>query len=105
MFQDLSALWDQNAKFKRIAKIEFDIKISEKWSSALLNKFLEDKHQAFLNAWDSAGYTPLIYASENGYLEAAKYFIENYAALDLQNKNGYTALMYASRKGYTDIAK
>jgi ankyrin repeat protein len=60
---------------------------------------------ASVNAKDSAGGTPLIWATVNGHLETVKCLIAENAAVDSEDNNGQTALMYACWMGHLDIAK
>lgn len=57
------------------------------------------------NIKDTHDYTPLLYASENGYTEIVKYLIQNKAEIDLKHKDGWTPLMLASQNGHVDIVE
>ena len=58
-----------------------------------------------INATDKEGWTALIHASKNGYLEMVKLLVENGADVNIKNNEGKTALEYASDKGYLEIVK
>ncbi len=67
---------------------------------ALLHKYGVDINQA-----DSRGYTPLMWASMDGRLKAARKLIEYGADVHARSKDGLTALMYAQAHGYDEIVK
>ncbi|XP_049640807.1 ankyrin repeat domain-containing protein 39 [Suncus etruscus] len=54
---------------------------------------------------DSAGYTPLHYASRNGHYAVCQFLLESGAKCDAQTHGGATALHRASYCGHTDIAR
>lgn len=61
--------------------------------------------KADVNGMASDGWTPLIRASKNNYLEIVKYLIEHGADLNIKNSAGYTALHKASYSGHTEVVK
>ena len=70
----------------------------EEWQGILQELIVE-------GAGDNSGSTPLIRASENGYLEILKELVEKGSDIEAKNKDGYTALIRASQRGYFDIVK
>ena len=54
---------------------------------------------------DRRGFTALIYASDNGYLESIRLLLQHNANSDVQSKLGLTALMYASRRSHKEIVQ
>jgi quinoprotein dehydrogenase-associated probable ABC transporter substrate-binding protein len=53
-------------------------------------------HKAQANAQDGEGYTPLISAIRNGFVEVATYLVEHHADANLTDRSGWTPLMWAS---------
>jgi len=51
------------------------------------------------------GYTALMFASENGHIEAVKYLLRNGANLNEKDNYDYTALILASREGHIEVVK
>ena len=68
----------------------------------LVKKFIK---QADVNGIASDGWTPLLRASKNNYLEIVKYLINHGADLNVKNSAGYTALHKASYSGHGDVVK
>jgi len=60
---------------------------------------------ADINAKDSDGRTPLMYASSYGYTEIVKLLIEKGAYVDAKDPKGWTSLMYAVFDGNTETVK
>jgi len=52
------------------------------------------------NYKNSDGWTPLMYASRNGYAEIAKLLLERGADVNITNKVGCTSLIFASMKSH-----
>ena len=62
-------------------------------------------NKADVNGLASDGWTPLIRASKNNYLEIVKYLVEHGANLNIRNSAGFTALHKASYSGHTEVVK
>ncbi|WP_339049430.1 ankyrin repeat domain-containing protein [Spiroplasma endosymbiont of Colias croceus] len=58
-----------------------------------------------VNYSDQSGYSPLMIAAENGFLEITNALIENNANLNYANQNGNTALMMANKNNHIKIAR
>lgn len=63
-------------------------------TESIINKLM-DTNSLDINLQDAYGYTPLMYAVENGNFDAAKALIKHGANPNLQNKDGDTALTIA----------
>jgi len=68
----------------------------------LVKKFIK---KADVNGMASDGWTPLVRASKNNYLEIVKYLVEHGADLNIKNSSGYTALHKASYSGHIEVVK
>jgi ankyrin repeat protein len=73
----------------------------------LANVELLLKAGADVNFKDAFGYTVLMKASENGYIDMVRLLLNKNANINLQNehKYGYTALMLAAYNGHTDVVQ
>lgn len=63
------------------------------------------KQNAQVNSKDKLGMTPLMHASEHGYLAIVKALLENGAHVNDYNNNWGTALMYAAIANHENITK
>ena len=58
-----------------------------------------------MNAKDSDGVTPLMYASAMGYTNIVQALLDNRADVNVQSNGGDTALALAESQGQTEIAE
>jgi len=63
------------------------------------------KAGARVDARDSLGNTPLIYAADHDRLEVAKLLLDVGAQIDAENKNGMTSLMIAAKDGEVEMVR
>lgn len=63
------------------------------------------KAGADINCLDSEGYTPLMFAAQEGYLASVEYLISQGAKIDLENNDGHTALSIAAQNNFNDIVE
>jgi ankyrin repeat protein len=63
------------------------------------------KAGARVDARDTLGNTPLIYAADHDHLEVAKLFLDVGAQIDAENKNGMTPLMVAAKDGEVEMVR
>jgi phage tail protein X len=61
------------------------------------------EHGAGVNARDSQGFTPLIYATNNGCADTVQLLIAHGVDVNLPNNNNWTALMGATHGAYIEI--
>ena len=60
---------------------------------------------ANIEAKDSYGNTPLVWASWSGYIEVVKLLIEKGADIEVKNNYGFTPLIWASQNGRIEVVK
>jgi len=58
---------------------------------------------ADINCIDINGYTPLMFAAQEGYIESVEYLISKGAKIDAENNDGHTALSIATQNNFNDI--
>jgi ankyrin repeat protein len=70
-------------------------------------KFNQDSQQVYqyINAQDTEGDTPLMWAAEIGRVSAAQVLLEYNVDINLKNNDGMTALHWAANNCHLDIAK
>lgn len=63
------------------------------------------KHEGYVDAPDSKGYSPLMLAAERGYLEICRILVEHGADITRKDSQNRSAADLAIQKGYQTIAK
>lgn len=58
-----------------------------------------------VDSFDEHGYTPLIWAAQQGHADAVALLLARGAKVDLTDKKGYTALIWAAQQGQVDVMK
>jgi hypothetical protein len=61
--------------------------------------------QSFINYQDANGYTPLLFAAQNGYSAITEKLLTARCSVDLQAENGFTALHSAAGKGHETVRR
>ena len=71
----------------------------------LFKKLIQNliKEGAIINIENKNGFTPLILASQKGFLDIVKELVQNGAEVNYKNKDGKTALMFAEENNKTDV--
>lgn len=69
----------------------------------LLVKLLDSGHGLDIQAQDSFGNEPLIWAARNGHTQAVSLLLERGAITNTKNKDGVTALYWAANNGHATI--
>ena len=71
-------------------------------SVADVAKWLESHN---VNAKDSGGHTPIMWAAIGGHVEVLNYLVEHKANINARDRVGHTALMLACREGRTSAVE
>ena len=97
MIQTYAQTYVQRHFCKYITIICLSISIELKEEIAQSIRFLIDQG-ADVNAKTSQGFTALMYASRDGFLETVEHLVSNGADVNSKTKFGYTSLMVSPEK-------
>lgn len=117
--EDLNKAVDENDLAKVYDIVEKDIRFKEGRAECCVEPLIKAARKgsteivralmingaADENMQDEEGKIPLMYAAQNGHMEAVKVLTTAEANLNIQDKEGKTALMYAAENGRLKVAE